>query len=183
MTDNTSGLFLSLCFDFHLGVASGTSGCGFFANTSGDNGSVFQVLNTVDPTRSAIYAYDTLNRVSQANTENTTSANCWGESYTIDSWGNLTSRSIPSGMSGSCITEGSLGATATTNNQLSGLGMRYDAAGNVTQTTLAIRPSTTRKTGSPPSPGTPTIMMPTARAWRRPRDQRQPCIGPDRRVH
>ena len=140
MTDNTSGLFLSLCFDFHLGVASGTSGCGFFANTSGDNGSVFQVLNTVDPTRSAIYAYDTLNRVSQANTENTTSANCWGESYTIDSWGNLTSRSIPSGMSGSCITEGSLGATATTNNQLSGLGMRYDAAGNVTTDNLGNTP-------------------------------------------
>jgi RHS repeat-associated protein len=135
MTDNTSGLFLSLCYDFHLGVAV-NSGCSFSANTSGDNGSVFQVLNNVDSTRSAIYSYDILNRVSQANTENTTSANCWGETYTIDSWGNLTSRAIPSGMSGSCVTEGSLGATATTRNQLSGLGMVYDAAGNVTTDNL-----------------------------------------------
>src|SRR5580658_1152022 len=40
------------------------------------------------------------------------------------------------GMSGSCSTEG-LSASATTNNQLSGIGVTYDAAGNVTKDNLA----------------------------------------------
>jgi RHS repeat-associated protein len=141
MTDDTSRLVFSLCYDFHLGVASGNYICGFLPNTSGDNGNVFQALNNVDSTRSAAYSFDALNRISQANTVNTTSSNCWGETYNIDSWGNLLSRSIPSGMSGSCITEGSLGATATTSNQLSGIGMVYDAAGNVTTDNLGNTPT------------------------------------------
>src|SRR5580658_186572 len=40
------------------------------------------------------------------------------------------------GMSGSCSTEG-LSASATTNNQLSGIGVTYDAAGTVTKDNLA----------------------------------------------
>ena len=127
----------SLCYDFHLRVTISNSTCGSLpAYTTGDNGNVFQVLNQVDSTRSTVFAYDLLNRIAQANTVNTTSSNCWGETYTIDGWGNLTNRAIPSGMAGNCITEG-LSATATTNNQLSGIGMTYDAAGNVTKDNLA----------------------------------------------
>ena len=122
--------FFSLCYDFHLGVAVSSIPCSFSAYTSGDNGNVFQVINNVDSTRSAAFDYDSLNRISQANTINTTSSNCWGEVYTIDAWGNLTNRGAPSGMSGSCITEG-LNATATTQNQLGGIGIVYDPAGNV----------------------------------------------------
>jgi RHS repeat-associated protein len=119
----------SLCYDFHLGVAVNTSPCPSFSpHATGDNGNVFQVLNTIDSTRSAAYAYDPLNRIAQANTVNTTSSNCWAEVYTIDAWGNLTNRSGVSGMTG-CSTEG-LSASASTNNQLSILS--YDAAGNVT---------------------------------------------------
>ena len=105
---------MSLSYNFHLG--------------NGDNGNVFQVVNNLDSTRSAAFQYDLLNRLAQANTVTTTGANCWGEVYTIDTWGNLTNRSGPAGMSG-CSTE-PLNASANTNNRLSGL--TYDLAGNVT---------------------------------------------------
>jgi RHS repeat-associated protein len=130
----------SLCYDFHLHNSINNSPCSFPAYTTGDNGNVFQVLNDVDSTRSAAYTYDPLNRLLQANTINTTSANCWGETSSIDAWGNLYGRAAAPGMAGNCYTEG-LSATVTTNNQLSGNGMLYDAAGNVTHDNLGNLPS------------------------------------------
>jgi RHS repeat-associated protein len=146
--DNAVGYVLSLCYDFHLHVAVSTIPCSFDAYTTGDNGNVFQVLNNADSTRSTAYIYDPLNRIAQAYTETTSGANCWGETYSpmatapgvlpstpgIDAWGNLTNRSGVTGM-GSCQTEG-LSATATAQNQLSGIGLVYDAAGNVTTDNL-----------------------------------------------
>jgi RHS repeat-associated protein len=131
----------SLCYDFHLGVAVSSAPCSFNAYTTGDNGNVFQVLNTIDATRSAAYIYDPLNRIAQAYTVNTTSTNCWGETYSptasapgvlpstpgIDAWSNLTNRSGVSGMT-NCATE-PLNAPANTQNHLTGLS--YDIAGNV----------------------------------------------------
>jgi len=131
----------SLCYDFHLHVALSNLTCGSLpAYTTGDNGNVFQVLNQVDPTRSTAFTYDPLNRIAQANTVNTTSTNCWGETYTIDAWGNLTGIAAAPGMAGNCVKE-SLSATATTQNQLSGVGMQYDAAGNVTKDNLGNMPT------------------------------------------
>ena len=49
-----------------------------------------QIVNNLDSTRSVAFTYDPLNRISQANTTTTTGGNCWGETYTIDAWGNLT---------------------------------------------------------------------------------------------
>ena len=142
-----SSPFFSLCYDFHLKVAitqNLPNPCQFNASAIGDNGNVYQVLDNYDPTRSAAYIYDPLNRIAQAYTVNETSANCWGETFAptatapgvlpspsnlgIDAWGNLTNRSGVSGM-GTCVTEG-LSATASTKNQLSIL--TYDAAGGVT---------------------------------------------------
>jgi RHS repeat-associated protein len=142
-----SNSIFSLCYDFHLGVP--VTACNLGAYTTGNNGNVFQVLNNVDSTRSAAYIYDPLNRIAQAYTVNTNSANCWGETYSptatapgvlpstpgIDAWSNLINRSGVTGMSGNCTTEG-LSATATTLNQLSGIGMLYDVAGNVTTDNL-----------------------------------------------
>jgi len=140
-----SGPAFSLCYDFHLGVAINTPSCQFSASTSGDNGNVFQVLDNVDSTRSAAYVYDSLNRIAQAYTLNTTSKNCWGETFSptatapgvvpsasslgIDAWGNLTNRSGVSGMSGNCHTEPLNAAPASISNQLNGF--CYDAAGNL----------------------------------------------------
>lgn len=110
----TAATFMSLSYDFHL--------------ANGDNGNVFQIVNKLDSTRSRAFQYDPLNRLAQANTTTTTGANCWGEVYTVDNWGNLTNRSGPSGMTG-CSTE-PLSQTVNASNQLSGVS--YDAAGNVT---------------------------------------------------
>jgi RHS repeat-associated protein len=118
----------SLCYDFHLGVAVGASCPSIPAYTGGDNGNAFQVLNNMDSTRSAAFAYDPLNRISQANTVNTNSTNCWGEAYTIDAWGNLTNRAPVPGMAENCLTE-ALNTSANSQNQLSGIS--YDIAGNV----------------------------------------------------
>lgn len=113
--DTSAATFMSLSYDFHSG--------------NGDNGNVFQIVNNLDSSRSAVFQYDALNRIQQANTVTTTGANCWGEVYTIDNWGNLTNRSGPSGMTG-CATEPLNAAPASVKNQLTGL--TYDAAGNVT---------------------------------------------------
>ena len=110
-----------------------------------DNGNVAQIVNNLDSTRSVAFTYDPLNRIAQAYTLNTTSGNCWGETFAttptapgvlpspsnagIDAWGNLTNRSGVSGMGSNCYTEG-LNASAFANNHLSGL--TYDRAGNVT---------------------------------------------------
>lgn len=129
LTDDVSGSVFSLCYDFHLGQAIKSGPCSLSAYSTGNNGNVFQVLNNTDSTRSAVFAYDSLNRITQANTVNTTSANCWGEAYTIDAWGNLTNINPASGMSGSCTYESLSAAPASTSNQLTGYS--YDAAGNL----------------------------------------------------
>jgi RHS repeat-associated protein len=129
MTDYTSGVVFSLCHDFHLSVVINTPWCYLLSHTTGDNGNVYGIYNNGDTTRSAVFAYDSLNRIAQANTINTTSANCWGESYTIDAWGNLTNIAAASGMSGNCYYESMNAAPASTANQLGGYS--YDAAGNL----------------------------------------------------
>ena len=122
--------FFSLCYDFHSRVAINNAPCSFGAYTSGNNGNVFQVIDNYDSTRSATFAYDRLNRIMQANTINTTSSNCWGEIYSIDTWSNLTNIGGVSSM-GSCWHETLTANPASNLNQLSGY--CHDAAGNLVQ--------------------------------------------------
>ncbi len=117
-----SGTVFSLCFDFHLGVAVNTAPCSFSASTAGDNGNINQIVNNRDNTRTENYAYDTLNRIASGQSSGTQ----WGETFTIDSWGNLTNEA---GIAGKTLHEG-LNTSAGTNNRLAGFG--YDAAGNMT---------------------------------------------------
>lgn len=119
----TASTFMSLSYNFGQGE---------------NNGNVLQIVNNLDSTRSTNFQYDTLNRISQASTVTTTGTNCWGETYTIDNWGNLTNRGVPSGMSGSCLTE-PLNATVNPQNQLST--MTYDHAGNVINDGLGNTPT------------------------------------------
>ena len=102
-----------------------------FGSGTNDNGNVLAVTNDMDSNRSVTYSYDTLNRIASATTANT---DCtvlstgitknWGESFTIDAWGNLTNRTVTK-----CSAD-PLSVTALANNQLSGFG--YDADGNMT---------------------------------------------------
>jgi RHS repeat-associated protein len=132
-----SGTVISECFDFHLGIAvTGPTPCSFGASAAGDNGSVYQIVNNRDNTRSQNFIYDSLNRIQQAYSSGTQ----WGETFGptptspgvapsspgIDSWGNLTNRS---GVTGKTNTE-PWSVSAGANNQLSGFG--YDPAGNMT---------------------------------------------------
>jgi RHS repeat-associated protein len=102
---------------------------------------VAQTTNTLDTTRSVAYIFDPLNRIAQAYTVNTTSANCWGETYSptatapgvvpstpgIDAWGNLTNITGVQTMTG-CNAE-NLSVSVGTNNQITG--DCYDGAGNL----------------------------------------------------
>ena len=85
-------------------------------------GTLFQIVNNRDNTRTESFAYDSLNRIASGQSSGTQ----WGETFTIDAWGNLTNRS---GVTGKTATE-PLSQAATLQNQLTGFG--YDAAGNMT---------------------------------------------------
>ena len=60
---------------------------------SGKNAShVYGITNNLDATRSQVFTYDQLNRIASAQTTSThatSAAHCWGETYTVDAWGNL----------------------------------------------------------------------------------------------
>jgi RHS repeat-associated protein len=115
----------SECFDFHLGVAiTLPSPCSFSRSTAGDNGNVYQIVNNRTSNRTQSFTYDTLNRISAAQS----SGSQWGETFTIDAWGNLTNRT---GISGKTYYE-PLACPANSNNQLTTCSIGYDAAGNMT---------------------------------------------------
>lgn len=58
----------------------------------------------------------------------TSGSHCWGETYTLDQWANMTGIGALSGYTG-CTQEG-LSVSPTGNNQLSATGITYDASGN-----------------------------------------------------
>lgn len=100
---------ISHTYDFHVGT--------------GDNGNIYQSINNVDNSRNQSFTYDALNRIATAQSAATSGAKCWGESFTIDTWGNLTNKATTK-----CTAE-LLNAPATTKNQISGY--CYDLAGNM----------------------------------------------------
>jgi RHS repeat-associated protein len=110
LSDSTYGgsPILNLTYNFNLG--------------NGDNGNVIQVANGLDNNRTQNFTYDSLNRLQSAYS----SGPSWGETYSIDAWSNLYSRS---GISGKTFYEG-LSCSADIYNRLSTC-YTYDAAGNL----------------------------------------------------
>jgi RHS repeat-associated protein len=105
---------LSLSYDFHLGTT--------------DNGNVYQLVNNRDNNRTQNFTYDALNRIASAYTQgNSPLTTSWGETFTIDAWGNLTNKAA---IAGKTNTELLNAAPATVTNRLNGFS--YDAAGNTT---------------------------------------------------
>src|SRR5262249_51846070 len=95
--------------------------------------------NNVDGTRSQNFFYDSLNRITAAQTTSnyaTSAAHCWGEIYFYDNlptaggaWGNLTQIAQTTNPSYTgCSVESGFNKTADGNNHLSGF--TYDASGN-----------------------------------------------------
>src|SRR5207245_2537224 len=102
-----------------------------FAAGASDNGNVQSFTDCLTTANTQNFAYDSLNRLTSASTtgQGTVSTN-WGETYTIDAWGNLTNINLKTGWQNS---ETLNAAAASTANQLPGFG--YDAAGNMTSNT------------------------------------------------
>jgi RHS repeat-associated protein len=100
--------------------------------TSHNAGHVYGITNNLDTTRSQTFTYDSLSRITGALTTSTyatSPAHCWGESYTLDAWGNLNSiaGTTNSNYTG-CAQESGFSTTADGNNHLPIFG--YDASGN-----------------------------------------------------
>lgn len=125
---STSGTILSLCYDFHLLGGLNLSPCIFSGTSPGNNGNAYQLVNNRDVNRTQNFFYDSLSRVQQAYTNgNSPLSTSWGETFTIDAWGNLTNRGP---VSGKTQYEG-LSCPANTQNQLTTCTLTYDAAGDV----------------------------------------------------
>ena len=107
---------------------------------STDNGSVGAIANNLDATRSQNFTYDSLNRISTAQTQTTgvtiPNANCWGLTFGYDPWGNML-QSSTTGPSG-CGEPAPLNVTVGNYNQIVNNNVAgqisnycYDAAGNL----------------------------------------------------
>jgi RHS repeat-associated protein len=100
--------------------------------TTHNAGHVYSVTNNLDTTRSQNFTYDSLNRATSALTASThasSPAHCWGETYSVDPWGNLQSIAATTNTNYTgCSQESGFGATADGYNHLSGFS--YDASGN-----------------------------------------------------
>ncbi len=114
-TDPGPGNILDLKYNFNLGAS--------------DNGNVIGITNNRDTTRTQSFTYDQVNRIVTAQTSATTGTNCWGETYTMDQWANMTAIGALSGYTG--CTQETLGVSATTSNQLSATGFTFDSSGNM----------------------------------------------------
>src|SRR5271168_4796767 len=123
-SDTATGNLLDFAYNFSVGTAN--------------NGNVTAITNNRDNTRSQNFTYDSLNRLSTAQTQTTgvtiPNSNCWGLTFGYDPWGNLLSSTL-SGPAG-CGEPTPLSVFATPNNQISTsatqlLGYCYDSAGNM----------------------------------------------------
>ncbi|MGC2743574.1 MAG: RHS repeat-associated core domain-containing protein, partial [Candidatus Angelobacter sp.] len=115
-----TGNIMDRGYDFHAG--NGTAGSGT------DNSNVFAITNYRDATRSQAFTYDALNRLSSGWSAANTGAYSWGESYSIDAWGNLQVAPMQNKAHG-----GNFANSSDLTNHPIGLG--YDAAGNMTNYT------------------------------------------------
>ena len=100
-----------------------------FGAGTNDNGNVNIINDCLHSDRTENFDYDSLNRIKDGYTTGSgPSVTNWGESYTIDAWGNLTNIALYPGKQNSELLNA---APASVNNQLPSF--NYDVAGNMTQ--------------------------------------------------
>jgi RHS repeat-associated protein len=97
------------------------------SGTSGNNGQIQCITDTVDSGRSASYSYDALYRLTAATTNGSTNYPKWGLSMTYDRYGNRLSQS----QSFDAPPTNSVSVDAAT-NRITGSPYAYDANGNMT---------------------------------------------------
>ena len=99
-----------------------------YSLATGDNGNVISINNNRDTARNQTFSYDTLNRISTAQTSSTTGTKCFGETFGYDAWGNVLTIGGLTGYTG--CTQENLGVASNVKNQIST--NAYDSAGNTT---------------------------------------------------
>lgn len=112
-------------------VASSSNGTAFsvansYAQTGGNNGNLASVTNNLDAGRNLTAGYDYLNRISSAQTQATSGADCWGLNFGDDSVANLLSEVV------SKCSAYPLSVTVNSKNQITNSGFAYDLSGNLT---------------------------------------------------
>jgi len=110
---SSNGTVLSHTYSYDLGGGA-------------NNGQVASIANNVNAGRTQMFSYDNMNRLATARSQATSGSDCWGNNYTYDRYGNLTTMSVTQ------CTAPSLSLVVNTNNQITNSGFSYDAAGNVT---------------------------------------------------
>ena len=120
---------------------SAPSSCAGVSGTTGNvldfnygfaaNGNVLAINNNRDTTRSQTFTYDALNRLATAaaSTYAQSSTNCWGESFSTDRYGNMTSIGAISSAYNGCSQDGFSASVITSTNRISSY--CYDTAGNL----------------------------------------------------
>ena len=101
---------------------------------SSNNGNVLGITNNRDTTRSESFTYDWLNRITTgaASTYATSPSHCWGETYTIDRYGNLSAIGSISSAYNGCTQDNLSISVSTTTNQITTSGFSYDLSGDLT---------------------------------------------------
>jgi RHS repeat-associated protein len=96
-----------------------------FPGSPGNNDRGTTFANNLDNGRSVSTTYDPLNRLSSAQSQATSGADCWGQSFGYDRWGNLSSIGVLK-----CT--GSALSLSVTNNRITTTGFTYNASGDMT---------------------------------------------------
>ena len=91
--------------------------------SSNGNGNVSQVANGKDSTRTETITYDNLNRVSTAQSQASSGANCWGQSFSYDRYANLAA------IASTQCPSPTLSLSVNAKNHVANAGFTYDPAG------------------------------------------------------
>jgi RHS repeat-associated protein len=99
-----------------------------FSLPAGNNGTVASVGNADgrDTGRNQTYTYDPLNRISTAQSQATSGADCWGQRYGYDRWANLLAMNITQ------CSGYPLSVSVDSHNHITNTGFSYDLSGNTT---------------------------------------------------
>jgi RHS repeat-associated protein len=96
-------------------------------NPGHNNGNVLSITDNLNSSLTQNFTYDSLNRLYTAQTAGTSGANCWGQQFGYDAWGNLLTETP--NVSG-CPTN-ALNVGVNAKNQITNPGFSYDPSGNL----------------------------------------------------
>jgi len=108
---SSNGTVLSHTYSYDLGGGA-------------NNGTIASLTNNLNTGRTQSYTYDNMNRLASAQSQATAGADCWGDSYGYDRFGNLLTMTVTK------CTAQNLNVAVDGSNHI--VGMTYDAAGNLT---------------------------------------------------